>query len=99
VKRLRMGEPGYITFDARERHRRGPRTAGCLVSPRFLRFGRSWDGPQGRRYVDVDILTDVYDDESGKLMKTKKLCGLVLPVEDLHSILDPLDEDEAGLVE
>lgn len=89
---LDVNKPGYITIDARERAKRGPQAAGCLSSTRWLRFGRSWDGPRGQRFVSIEVITDTYDKE-GQRTGERKLTGLHLQVEDLKMIVERFDEE------
>ncbi|MBC6445225.1 MAG: hypothetical protein GDA50_07360 [Alphaproteobacteria bacterium GM202ARS2] len=69
-------------------NRRGKRAVNCIVSDRYLVFGQA-DGPiQMGTPVAVDVMTELEE------KKPRKLCSLILTVEDLKKMVEMLESKQ-----
>ena len=87
---------GKISFQQRERCRRGRRALACDVSSRWLGFGDAFDPQFGNGdAVWVDVLTDSYHELDAELTnpRTRKLTSLMIRIDDLRAIVEQFDEE------
>lgn len=81
-----------ITSWRRIQNRRGKRSVSCVVSERWLRL----EEPHHQELnvgtpISLDVLTDTYDEDGN--LKPKKLCTLIVTVEQLRNLVDQIDDD------
>lgn len=81
-----------ITSWRRTQNRRGKRSVSCIVTERWLRF----EEPDHQKLnigtpISLDVMTDTYD-EDDNFIKSKKLCSLIVTVEQLHNLVDQIDD-------
>ncbi len=71
-------------------NRRGKRSVSCIVSDRWLRFG---EPDQQALDIGTPILLDVMTEtpDENDEFKSKKLCGLIVTVEQLKKLVGEID--------
>lgn len=73
----------------RIKNRRGQAAANCIVSGRYLRFGKVVNtGMKDGFVVAIDVLTDT-DSE----LPDRKLCELVVPISELQKVLERVEKE------
>ncbi|TIN42032.1 MAG: hypothetical protein E5Y32_21170 [Mesorhizobium sp.] len=78
-----------VSTSTRIINRRGKMALSCIVSDRWLRFGKPHEHAMN---VGTPISLDVMRDFSGPDEKTRKLCSLIVTVEDLRKLLAEIDK-------
>ena len=71
----------------RHRNRLGKQVIPCFVSGRYLRFRDIADTGTNGRAVTVDVMSESEDEKPAR-----KLCELVLTLDDLNRMLARLDK-------
>ena len=75
-------EPGISPWEE-IRQRRGARTVHCLVSERYLRFAvASPRAIREGRPLSIDVMVDRHGEG-----KDRKLCELILPIEEIEAMV------------
>ena len=75
----------------RIKNRRGQSVANCIVSGRYLRFGRAADAGLEGAVVIVDVMTDT-DCE----VPDRKICELIVPMIELRKALERAEKEIGG---
>lgn len=75
-----------ISYTKRLQNRLGPNAVQCLVTERWLRFGKKADRLADGDYVSVDVMK-LRDDEGLELGASRKLASLIISRQDLERAL------------
>ncbi len=75
----------------RIKNRRGQSVANCIVSGRYLRFGRAADAGSEGVVVIIDVMTDT-DCE----LPDRKICELIVPMIELRKVLERAEKEIGG---
>ncbi len=79
-----------ITGWKRTLNRRGKRSVSCIVSERWLRFGEpAQQAINMGTPLELDVMTDTLDENDE--FKSKKLCSLIVTVEQLKKLMDEIE--------
>lgn len=72
--------------------RRGPLSISCIVSTRYIKFIEVNNPPklQEGTPVCLDIMTDTRDDYEDESANDRKICEMIVPLEELERIVDEL---------
>lgn len=74
----------------RIKNRRGKRTVNCEISGRYLKYGTGHDtGTKMGVLVSVDVMTDGNDRDT----LDRKICELVLPLDELKELIRLSESD------
>lgn len=88
-----------VTLWNRIKNRRGSRVANCIVSGRYLKF-HDIDGPRQPMRdgtpVCLDVMTDTKDDPEDTSIPDRKICELIVPLEELERIVAKLRKEVDG---
>ena len=83
-----------IDYWTRQQNRRGKRSVLCIISNRWLRFGKPSQQPiKLGTPIWLDVMTENEDENGG--VKSKKLCSLCVTVEQLQKLLDEVSPTSA----
>lgn len=71
-------------------NRRGKRSVSCIVSDRWLRFGEpDQQALNTGTPLVLDVMTETPDENDE--FKSKKLCSLIVTVEQLKKLMEEID--------
>ncbi|WP_031269016.1 MULTISPECIES: hypothetical protein [unclassified Labrenzia] len=80
-------------------NRRGKRTINCIVSDRYLRYGDLAPSSAGyfpdQLKIGTPVTIDVMSDNAPDEREPRKLCQLIVTVEELREMVAQLDKDLA----
>src|SRR4051812_25344814 len=76
----------------RIKNRRGENAVSCIVTGRYLRFGKSVDSQMKEGVVlKIEVMTDT-DSET----PDRKMCELIVPLADLKKVIELSETPSAG---
>ncbi|RWQ66673.1 hypothetical protein [Mesorhizobium sp.] len=77
-----------VTHARRELNRRGKMSLNCIVSDRWIRVGDPhWTSPELGAPIEIDVMR-AYSNATGG---DRKLCSLVVTVDQLRALLAEID--------
>jgi hypothetical protein len=81
-------------------NRRGSRAVHCVVSGRYMRFGRL-GAPSTGYFTDpskigTPVVVDIMSDTTGDDDRDRKLCHLVVTLEELKQMVSTLEGERTG---